>query len=72
MIDLKAINRRYDAVCDLAETNSSSATTGAALAYAMDVPAMIAELTMLREALIDKFGPDVLDRFDNPHCLLVL
>ena len=69
MIDLKAINKRYDRMCDLAETDAGAATTAAALAYSMDVPPMIAELTMLREALVDKFGPDVFEGFDHPRHL---
>lgn len=69
MIDLGAINKRFDRICDLAENDAGAATTAAALAYSFDVGPMIAELTMLREALVDKFGPDVLERFDTPHYL---
>ncbi len=45
MIDLAEINRRYDAICDLPD---SAQTTGAAIAYAMDVPKLIGEVKRLR------------------------
>jgi hypothetical protein len=46
MIDLTEINRRYDRVCDL---DRSAQTHGAAIAYALDVPALIGEVKRLRK-----------------------
>ncbi len=45
MIDLAEINRRYDAICDLPD---SAQTTGAAIAYSLDVPRLIGEVKRLR------------------------
>src|ERR1039458_3737492 len=51
MIDLAEINRRYDAVCDMDDAKAQS--IGAALAYALDVPVLMAALREAHSALAE-------------------